>query len=78
MQSTNERGDITMANNIIGQVAGGSKQVLDDVRTVADVASKLGAATGYTASINGSPADMADSLDDGDMVTFAKSVKGGC
>ncbi len=67
-----------MANNVIGQVAGGTKQVMDNVETVADVASKLGASSGYTASINGDPAGMSDSLEDSDMVTFAKSVKGGC
>lgn len=66
-----------MANNVIGQVAGGSKRVLDNKTTVADVASELGASTGYTASVNGDPAEMSDTLEDGDMVTFAKSVKGG-
>lgn len=66
-----------MASNVIGQVAGGTKQVLDNVNTVSDVASKLGASTGYTASLNGDPASMSDSLEDNDMVTFAKSVKGG-
>lgn len=67
-----------MSNNVIGQVAGGTKQVFDDVETVADVAAKLNTTSGYTASINGDPASMGDELSDGDMVTFAKSVKGGC
>ncbi len=67
-----------MAKNVIGQVAGGSKQVLDDVNTVQDVARKLGAESGYTANINGESANTGDSLEDGDVVTFAKSVKGGC
>jgi hypothetical protein len=67
-----------MAQNVVGQVAGGTKRLLDNVNTVADVARELGASTGYTASVNGDPANMNDSIDDSDMVTFAKSVKGGC
>ncbi len=66
-----------MANDVIGQVSGGSKQILDNVNTVGDVASKLGASTGYTANLNGSPAELSDGIQDGDRITFAKAVKGG-
>jgi sulfur carrier protein ThiS len=66
-----------MANNVIVQVAGGSKQVLDGVSTVADVRSKLGTTDGYTASLNGDPVESGATLEDNDMVTFAKAVKGG-
>lgn len=66
-----------MANNIIAQVAGGSKQVLDGCSTVQEAANQLGAASGYTAAINGDPADFSGRLSDGDVVTFAKAVKGG-
>lgn len=66
-----------MANNIIGQVAGGTKTVIDNVGTVQEVKQRLGATEGYTAAINGSPADDSQSLNDGDMVTFSKAVKGG-
>lgn len=66
-----------MANNIIGQVAGGTKMVLDNVESVQDVKQRLGATEGYTAAVNGSPADNEQVLEDGDMVTFSKAVKGG-
>lgn len=66
-----------MANNIIAQVAGGQKRVLDNVATVADVAAQVGASAGYTASVNGAPAEFTQGLDENDMVTFAKAVKGG-
>jgi sulfur carrier protein ThiS len=64
-------------NNIIVQVSGGTKQVLDGVYTVADVKRKMGTTEGYSASINGNPAQDGDSLDEGDVVTIAKAVKGG-
>jgi hypothetical protein len=67
-----------MANNVIAQALGGEKKVLDSVSTVQDVSTRLGLSGGYTASVNGSSADFAASLDDGDIVTFAKAVKGGC
>lgn len=66
-----------MANNIIAQVAGGDKKILEDVETVADVRSKLGIGSEYTAAVNGRPADNSDSLEEGNRVTFAQSVKGG-
>lgn len=66
-----------MANNIIGQVAGGIKTVLDNVESVQDVKQRLGATEGYTAAVNGNPADNDQVLEDGDMVTFSKAVKGG-
>ncbi len=66
-----------MAQNIIAQVAGGTKQVLDGVITVSDVAVKMAATQGYTASINGDPVEFTTELNDGDMVTFAKAGKGG-
>lgn len=66
-----------MANNIIGQVAGGSRTVLDGVETVKDVALKLGVGAGYTAAVNGDTAELEEELNDQDMVTFSKAVKGG-
>lgn len=67
-----------MAKNIIAQVAGGSKQVLDDVDTVGELRSKLSLGTGYTAAVNGDSQSDDYNLDDGDFVTFAKATKGGC
>lgn len=65
-----------MAKNVIAQVLGGEKKVLDDVYTVADVKAKLGASA-YTASVNGSPASDSESLEDGDFVSLSQAVKGG-
>ena len=66
-----------MARNVIGQVAGGRKEVFDGVSNVSDVASKLGVGEGYTPAVNGDSASMNDCLDDNDMVTFSKAVKAG-
>ncbi len=65
-----------MAKNIIAQVLGGDKKVLDDVNTVGDVKAKL-EATSYTATLNGSPASDDESLEDGDFVSLSQAVKGG-
>lgn len=66
-----------MAKNIIAQVSGGTKQVLDGVTTVAEIKRQLGVSEGYTAAVNGDPAGDGDTLQDGDMVTLSKAVKGG-
>jgi sulfur carrier protein ThiS len=65
-----------MTNNIIAQVMGGAKQILDGVNTVADVKTRMNA-QGYTALVNGSPADDSYALSEGDIVTLSKAVKGG-
>jgi sulfur carrier protein ThiS len=66
-----------MARNIIAQVSGGTKQVLEGMQTVGDVKRKLGLTEGYTAAVNGDPAGDDDELAEGDMVTLSKAVKGG-
>lgn len=65
------------AENVIAQIIGGQKQVFDGVQTVADVRSKLGASSSYTAKVNGSDAGDDQQLSSGDYVTFAKGAKGG-
>lgn len=65
-----------MAKNVVAQVLGGEKKVLDDVYTVRDVKTKLNA-TQYSASINGDPAQDGDDLSDGDFVSLSQAVKGG-
>lgn len=62
--------------NVIAQVIGGSKKVLDGVSTVADVKKEL-SADGYVAQINGRPADDETQVRSGDFVTLAKAAKGG-
>lgn len=66
-----------MSNNVIGQVAGGEKKILDNVHTVADVKRSLNVSEGYTAAINGDPAEDNDDVSDGDFVSLSKAVKGG-
>lgn len=66
-----------MANNVIVQVIGGSKQVKDGLNTVRDAMSVLGIDETYTAASNGSPVGPSHTLNDNDYVTFSKSVKGG-
>lgn len=66
-----------MAQNVIAQVVGGTKQVIDNVSTVADVRRAKGSIpAGYKASINGNLASDSEEVSDGDYVSFAEAVKG--
>lgn len=65
-----------MAQKINAQVIGGSPRTFDDVQTVGDVAKLMGA-EGYTATVNGEPAQLTDTLEDYSYVNFAPAVKGG-
>lgn len=62
---------------VIAQMQGSSDMKAFEASTVGEVKAKMGA-DGYTAAVNGSPASDGDALNDGDIVTFAKAVKGGC
>ncbi len=66
-----------MANNVTGQVLGGTSKILQNVEKVKDVFNKLALTGNYTASVNGDPADMNDELSDYSFVSFATAVKGG-
>jgi molybdopterin converting factor small subunit len=65
-----------MAQNVIAQVLGGEKKILDNVVTVKDVQSKL-SVDGYTATVNGNTETADYQLEDGDFVSLAPAVKGG-
>ncbi len=65
-----------MANNVVAQVLGGDKKVLDNVETVGDVKAQL-AVSGYSATVNGDTASDSDELSDGDFVSLSQAVKGG-
>jgi sulfur carrier protein ThiS len=65
-----------MAKNVIVQPLGGTKQVMDDVRTVRDITTKLNL-TGYTATVNGDQQSPDYEVDDGDFVSLSQAVKGG-
>ena len=66
-----------MAMNITGQTVGGQAKVFNDMDTVQDVMDALGLSGSYTATINGEPADLDESLEDFSFVSFSESVKGG-
>lgn len=65
-----------MANNVIAQVLGGQKKVLDNVATVGDVKKQLGVES-YSASVDGDAASNDQELEDGAFVTMSPAVKGG-
>lgn len=65
-----------MANNVIAQVLGGEKKILDGVATVQEVTSRLNV-TGYTATVNGAQETAGYQLSDGDFVSLSQAVKGG-
>lgn len=66
-----------MARSISAQVLGGQTQTFNGVETVEDVRKKLGLQAGYTATVNGEPADDDQDLNDYEFVAFAPAVKGG-
>lgn len=61
--------------NVIVKVLGSSPKDAD-AETVGELKEELGLES-YSASVNGSPADNDQELSDGQLVTFAPSVKGG-
>lgn len=65
-----------MAQNVIAQVLGGRKKVLDGVSTVSDVRREMSLGANYTASIDGEAARDADAVSEGQFVSFSESVKG--
>lgn len=65
-----------MARNVIAQVLGGQKRILDGASTVSDVRRQLGIGAQFAAQVNGSAAGDSQYLDDQDFVTFAEQVKG--
>jgi len=65
------------ANNVIAQTLGGSKEILDGVDTVSDARQKLGLASDYSATVNGTTGSDSTTLRDGDYVAFSRKVKGG-
>ena len=66
-----------MSNNVIAQVSGGDKQVVDGAKTVKELKAKMGL-TGkkYQATANGDPVGDDYSLEAGDHVIFTEDVKG--
>ena len=67
-----------MAQNVVAQVLGGKKELIDDVDTVAEVAAKMDISMDtHAAAVNGDAAEADTDLEDSDFVTFTKKVKGG-
>lgn len=65
-----------MAKNITVQALGGQPKVIE-ANTVAEAFASLGLTGNYTASVNGNPAQMSDSISEYNFVSFAQAVKGG-
>ncbi len=65
-----------MAKNVITQVLGGQKRVLDNVERVSDIRTELGLGAQYKASIDGTPSDDSAYVRDGNYVSFSEAVKG--
>lgn len=61
---------------ITAKVVGGSAKSVQ-ASTVADAFEQLGLSGQHTAQINGQSANLSDSVQEGDFVTFTRSVKGG-
>lgn len=65
-----------MSGNITAQVTGGQPKVIS-ASTVKEAFEALNLSGNYSATINGEPAKMEDSLSAYSFVTFSPSVKGG-
>ncbi len=66
-----------MANNVIAQVVGGKKTLMEDgVSTVGDVRKALGIGANYQGAIEGVAQPDTASLSDGQFVSFSEQVKG--
>lgn len=64
------------AQNIIVQVIGGQKKVMESGDNVADARTYLGLSAAYKASLNGEPVNDSTKLRSGDYVSFSEAVKG--
>lgn len=64
-----------MAKNVTILVAGGTKKTVE-MDKVSEGLAALNLTGKYTASVNGNPADMDDSLSDFAFVTYSVAVKG--
>ena len=68
-----------MANNVTVQVIGSQPSVITTpLGTVGDAFRAAQLSGNYTASVNGQPAQMSDTLPEYAFVSFAENVKGGC
>ncbi len=65
-----------MAKNITVETLGGTPKIIN-AETVRDAFNALGLSGNYTASVNGDAANMDDTLNDYEHVSFAQAVKGG-
>lgn len=65
------------ASNVIAQVLGGDKQVLDSVNNVGDVRREMDLTADYAATVNGESANDSTPLRSNDFVSFTRKVKGG-
>lgn len=65
-----------MATNVIAQVVGGQKRVIDSAANVGEIREQLGLTGNYKAQVNGDNAEDSAILRTGDFVSFSEAVKG--
>jgi hypothetical protein len=66
-----------MANKVTVSVIGSTPRVLDGVSTPADAVRLMGLTGNYAATVNGTPAELTQELEDYEFVTLSVAVKGG-
>ena len=66
-----------MVNNVIFQVVGGQKKVLDNVETISDIKKAVNLEGNYTFLVNGETVSSDYEIEEGDIVTASQAVKGG-
>ena len=66
-----------MAKEVTAKVLGGEAKPGLEISKVSDAYSALSLDGNYTATVNGAPASMDDSLPDYAFVSFSTAVKGG-
>ena len=67
---------MTQRNDVIAQVVGGAKRVIEGASTVSDVRRQMGLANNFKAAVNGEPRDDGFQVRGGDYVSFQEAVKG--
>jgi hypothetical protein len=67
-----------MANNVNAQVHG--RSIVRDLsgNTVQSILDQMDVQSNVTATVNGEPAELSQTISDYDFVTFSKAVDGGC
>jgi hypothetical protein len=63
-------------SNIVAQVTGGQKKIVDNVTTIKDLRLQMNLADNYVATMDGTPVNDNDYIKEKAFVSFAEKVKG--